>query len=238
MEGRIISVKERDKPENPHSDVGDLVIDRLLLRYLSSRVSHTGRNEMVLAYLIVNYSFTKPFDESRDFSGITPLIYKPSNFSFFQQFPGSLLNLSKYAAKTFGKGGRGEQSASAPGQLFASPGLLGISIDGCCGDILSESIQLGLKSLNLDLDVFGLLPSCVLVVQESGPLDRYLVMLDKCIHSAKGRLEGREPVSGLFCNIEENLCNICDLLLLHWEAPIDQRTNPTEGVESTHVGFD
>ena len=161
MEGRIISVKDRDKPENPHSDVGDLVIDRLLLRYLSFCVSHTGRSKIVLAHLIVDYSFMKPFDESRDFSGI---IYKPSNFSFFQQLLGSLLDLSQHAAKTFGKGGCGEQSANAPGQLFASPGLLRMSIDGCCGDVLFESIQLGFKILNLVLDVFELLPSCVLVV--------------------------------------------------------------------------
>ena len=35
MEERIIKLKDRDKLENYYSEVGDLVVDRLLLRYLS-----------------------------------------------------------------------------------------------------------------------------------------------------------------------------------------------------------
>jgi hypothetical protein len=29
--GLIISVKDREKPENPYSEIGDLAVDRLLL---------------------------------------------------------------------------------------------------------------------------------------------------------------------------------------------------------------
>ena len=36
MEGPIISVKDRDGPENAYSETGDSVVDRLLLRYLPS----------------------------------------------------------------------------------------------------------------------------------------------------------------------------------------------------------
>ena len=35
----VISVNGRDKPETPHGKVSDSVVDRLLLRYLSCRLS-------------------------------------------------------------------------------------------------------------------------------------------------------------------------------------------------------
>ena len=34
-------MKDRDRPENTHGEIGDSVVDRLLLRYLSSHVSRT-----------------------------------------------------------------------------------------------------------------------------------------------------------------------------------------------------
>ena len=37
-------------------------------------------------------------------------------------------------------------------------------------------------------------------------------MLDEHVHAAEGRLEGREPVGGLFCNIKENIHAIRDSL--------------------------
>ena len=46
------------------------------------------------------------------------------------------------------------------------------------------------------------------------PPDQYLVMLDERIHPTEGGLEGREPISGLFCNIEEYLHAIDDSLPL------------------------
>ena len=57
-------------------------------------------------------------------------------------------------------------------------------------------------------------------------------MVDKCGHSAEGRFEGREPVSGLFGDVQEDLCDIRYPLLLRWETPSDQRVNPREVSES------
>ena len=51
-------------------------------------------------------------------------------------------------------------------------------------------------------------------VSGSHPLDEYLMMLDECVHTAKGRLEGREPIGTLFCDIENNLCAVDGSLLL------------------------
>ena len=74
--------KERAKLENPYGEIGDLVVDRLLLRYLPSRISHARCSKTVLAHLIVDYNLTKPFDEFHSLSGIASLIYEPSNFPF------------------------------------------------------------------------------------------------------------------------------------------------------------
>ena len=82
MRGWIISANNRSKPENPYSEIGDLVADRLLLRCLPSRISHACCGKTFLAYLIADYSLTKPFDEPRSLSGITSLTYEPSNFPF------------------------------------------------------------------------------------------------------------------------------------------------------------
>ena len=41
MKGRNVSVKGRDKLENSYGEVGDLVVDCLLLRYLSSCESYS-----------------------------------------------------------------------------------------------------------------------------------------------------------------------------------------------------
>jgi len=51
-------------------------------------------------------------------------------------------------------------------------------------------------------------------MREGHPIDRYLVVLDECVHPAEGGLEGREPIGRLFCDIEENLRAIRDSLLL------------------------
>ena len=52
------------------------------------------------------------------------------------------------------------------------------------------------------------------VVHDSHPTGNHLIMFDECAHTSEGRLEGREPIGGLFGNIEEHLCAIYDSLLL------------------------
>ena len=52
------------------------------------------------------------------------------------------------------------------------------------------------------------------VVGNNNPLDHYLVVFYKRADSAEGGLEGREPVGGLFRDIEEYLCAIHDPLPL------------------------
>ena len=49
IEGLVISVKDRDRPENPHGEVGDSVVDRLLLRYLSSGESYSTQQNTSLS---------------------------------------------------------------------------------------------------------------------------------------------------------------------------------------------
>ena len=73
------------------------------------------------------------------------------------------------------------------------------------------------------------------VVQDIRPLDRYLIMLDDCAHPAKGGLEGREPIRGLFRNIKSHLHDICNPLPLYWESPGRQRAEYARGVESAHI---
>ena len=82
MKGRTVSTRDRGKLENPYSEMGDLVVDRLLLRYLSPRISHARCGKTALAYLIVSDSLTKSFDKFRNLSGITPLVYEPGNLPF------------------------------------------------------------------------------------------------------------------------------------------------------------
>ena len=55
------------------------------------------------------------------------------------------------------------------------------------------------------------------VVRDGHKLDQYLVMLDERIHSTEGGLQGREPISRLFCNVEEDLHAIGDSLPLCWQ---------------------
>ena len=214
MERSVISVKDRDRPKNTHGEIGDSVVDRLLLRYLSSHVSRTRHNEADLTHLVIGNSLSKSFDESRHLSGIPRLIHELSRRAFRQQFLRSLLNLFQCAVKTVSKGGQGEQSASVPGQLCPSPRLLRIFINRCRTNVLFEPAKLGSKTFDLLLDVFKFLRPSMSVVRGDHPLDRYLVMLDERVHSAEGGLEGREPIGRLFRNIEEYLCAIHDSLLL------------------------
>ena len=87
MKGPTVSiVKDIGKPENTHSEVGNSVVDRLLLRYLSYRVSRAGYKKPVLAHLIVGNSLPKSFDESRHLSGICRLVHEPIRRAFRQQF--------------------------------------------------------------------------------------------------------------------------------------------------------
>ena len=75
------------------------------------------------------------------------------------------------------------------------------------------------KTLDPLPDVFGFLSPSISAVYDSCPLAQYLVMLDECIHTAEGGLEGGKPIGGLFRNIKENLHAFCDSLRLRWEPP-------------------
>ena len=83
---------------------------------------------------------------------------------------------------------RGEQSASIPGQFFASLRLPGVPVDSCCGNILLEPVQLGFKVFDLLLEISELLRASVSIVCDSHQLDQYLVMLDERAHSTEGGL--------------------------------------------------
>ena len=107
---------------------------------------------------------------------------------------------------------------SAPGQFVASLRLSGVFVDTSRGNVLFESVQLGFEVSDLLLEVFEFLRASVSVVCGGHQLDRYLVMLDKGVHSTEGGFEGREPIRGLFRNIEEDLRAIGDSPPLYCEV--------------------
>ena len=113
---------------------------------------------------------------------------------------------------------RSKQSTSVPGQLFTSFRLSGVSVDTGCSDALFESVQLRSEVSDLLLEVFEFLRASVSVAFGGDQLDRYLVMLDEGAHSTEGGFEGREPIGGLFRDIEEDLCAIDDSPPLYYEV--------------------
>ena len=121
--------------------------------------------------------------------------------------------------ETVGRGGCGDQLASVPGQLCPSPRLLGVSINGCRGNVSFEPLQLGLKTFNLLFDTFEFLRSSISVVHNNRKLDRYLIVFDERGHPAEGGLEGREPIRGFFRNVESYLHEIRNPSPLGWEPP-------------------
>ena len=103
---------------------------------------------------------------------------------------------------------------SVPGQLCPPLCLLRVSINRCCGDGLFEPVELGFETFDPLFDVFEFLPPSPSVVYDSRLLAQYLVVLDECVHTAEGGLEGGKPIGGLFRDIKENLHAIYYSLLL------------------------
>ena len=133
---------------------------------------------------------------------------------------------------------RHEQWTRVPGQFFAPFRLLRIPINSCRGDALFEPVQLEFEVSRLLLEVFELLRASGLAVCDGYQLDQYLIMLDERAHSTEDGLEGREPIGGLFRNIEQDLREISDSLplccdiqtviyLTRWKA-----LNPSHGFGS------
>ena len=79
----VISVKGGKKLEITYGEVGDSIVDRLLLRYLSCRELYSVL-KIVLTHLVVDDSLSKSFDEFRHLSGIPSLIHEPSRRAFRQ----------------------------------------------------------------------------------------------------------------------------------------------------------
>jgi len=69
-------------------------------------------------------------------------------------------------------------------------------------------------------------------------LDQYLVMLDERVHSTEGRLEGREPIGGLFRDVEQDLRGIDNSLPLCCEIRTVKRVYSAEGAGQAHVDSD
>ena len=88
----VISMKGGTKLEITHSEVGDSVVDRLLLRYLSCR-ELCLMLKTVLTHLVVDDSLSKSLDEFRHLPGIPGLVHELSRRAFCQQFLRSPLNL-------------------------------------------------------------------------------------------------------------------------------------------------
>jgi len=134
---------------------------------------------------------------------------------------------------------RSEQSVSAPGQFVASSRLSGVFVDTSRGNVLFESVQLGFEVSDLLLEVFEFLRASVSVVCGGDQLDRYLVMLDEGVHSTEGGFEGREPIGGLFRDIEEDLRAIGDSPPLYCEVQTVKeftRRNALDQLTSIRIG--
>ena len=106
---------------------------------------------------------------------------------------------------------------SVPGQFFTSFRLPRVSVDTRRGNILFEPVQLRFEGFDLFLEIVEFLRAFVSDVCDGHQLHRYLIMLDERAHTTEGGFQGREPISGLFCNIEEDLRAIDDSLPLCWE---------------------
>ena len=75
-------------------------------------------------------------------------------------------------------------------------------------------------------------------MQDSHPLGKYLIVLDECVHPAKSSLERREPIGGLFRDIEKHLHTIRDPSPFFWGRRTVSGLAMLQGIESTHFGSD
>jgi len=114
-----------------------------------------------------------------------------------------------------------------PGQPSPPFRLLGISINCCRGDVLFKPIQLGYEILNFLPDVLGVLQMFASVVRDDDPLNSYLIMPNERAYTTEGRLKGREPIGGLFRNIQEYLRTIRNPLPLRCETSGVKSVNDT-----------
>ena len=96
-----------NKQESPHGKVGDSVVDRLLLQYLSC-CEFYSMLKAVLTRLVVDDSLSKLLNEFHHLSRIPSLIHEPSRRAFCQQFLRSPLDLYQRAENTVDKRGQGE----------------------------------------------------------------------------------------------------------------------------------
>ena len=92
IEGPTIRVTGRDEPENSYGEIGDLAVDRLLLRDLLSYVNNTRHNTLIPTHLIVADGILEFLDDCRHLFGILALIRKPSRSPFRLQPLQSLLD--------------------------------------------------------------------------------------------------------------------------------------------------
>jgi len=92
--------------------------------------------------------------------------------------------------------------------------------------------------LDLFLDIFKFLRPSALGMHGSHSLDKYLIMLDECVHSTEGSLERREPIGRLSRDIEKHLHTIRNPSPFFWgRRAVDERAI-MQGYEPTHFGLD
>ena len=130
-------------------------------------MSRTRHNKPVPTHLIVGNSLSESFDELRDLSGISALVYEPGLSALCQHFLRTLLDFIQRAAKEIGEDERGEKSANVPGQLFASLCLLRVSVDHCRGNVLFKPLQLGLKVFDILLNIIEMLKESMSAVRNN-----------------------------------------------------------------------
>jgi len=168
----------------------------------------------MIGHLVADDCLSKPLDKPCHDLGVLSLVREPSYGTLCQQFLGYFFDFLECAATRVRSGRSCNQSTNVRSQPLASIRLLGVSIGRCRGDVLPEPIQLGQELLNLLLDIFKFLRATTSVMQDIHPVDQYLVMPDERVHPTEGGFEGREPIGGLFCDIEEDFCAVNDSLFL------------------------
>lgn len=136
----IIGCDRGRQTGNTDSEGGDSLVDCLLLRNLSCRVSRAQVKKPVSAHLVVGNGLSKLINETCHLSRICRLVNKPSGRPFFQQFLRSLFDSFQRATKKIDQDKRGRESVGIPGQLQASIGLCLVSTTRCYIRVLPESI--------------------------------------------------------------------------------------------------
>jgi len=127
LEKRIGQHRLQRQSRTHYCEMSDLMVDRLLLRYLLPCQRCSTQDAMV-THLITDDCLPKPLDESCHDFRILPLVCETSDGTLCQQFLGQLFNLFERATTKVGSGRCCRRSVRVPGQPTSPFRLFRVSI--------------------------------------------------------------------------------------------------------------